>query len=99
MLEKIIKKEVKHKEEEEEEETDEETDEEEGEEELEEEDEGSKVLSVEEEWKLRHTEQGKTEPVEKLGKTLSICYWFVVTLTSSLYTYLYSKLKWLIGLC
>ena len=71
MLEKIIKKEVKDEEEEEQEETDEETDEEEEEKELEGEGVGGKGLSVEEEWKLQHTEEGKTEPLEKLGKTVS----------------------------
>ena len=54
---KFIKKEPK----EEEEETDEE-------EEEEEEGEGA----AEEEWKLQHTEEGKTEPMEKLGMTFSI---------------------------
>ena len=72
---KFIKKEPKEEEEEEEEETDEE-DEEEEEEEVEEEAEGEgagcKVLGVEEKWKLQHTEEWKTEPLEKLGMTFSI---------------------------
>ena len=99
MLEKIIKKEVKDEEEEEEEETDEE----EEEKELEGEGVGGKGLSVEEEWKLQHTEEGKTEPVAKLGKTVSRCYTFVVCSDSEAHcTYnvsLYSKVEWLIALC
>ena len=82
MLEKIIKKEVKDEEEEEEEETDEE----EEEKELEGEGVGGKGLSVEEEWKLRHTEEGKTEPTEKLGKTIAVVHlWLVVTLGLAVY--------------
>lgn len=71
VFENLIKKEVKEKEEEEEEETDEETDEEEEEKEWEEESEEIKAVSVEEEWRLQHTEEWKTEPVEKLGKLLA----------------------------
>ena len=68
MLKKIIKKEVKY-----EEKTDEETDKEEEEKELEGEGAWGEGLSVEEELKLQHTEEGKTEPVEKLGKTVGRC--------------------------
>ena len=71
VFEKFIKKEVNEEEEEEEEETDEEIDEGEEEKEWEEESEESKVVSIEEKWKLQHTEEWKTELVGKLGKLLA----------------------------
>ena len=60
----IIKKEPKEEEEEEENETGEEDEEKEGEGKGAE----DKALSAEEEWKLQHIEEEKTEPVEKLGR-------------------------------
>ena len=76
MLEGDIKKEPQ---EEEEDEADDETD---GEEE-EGKGGGGKGLTMKEVWKLQHTEEGETEPEERLGKTGSRCYTFVVCSDSS----------------
>lgn len=97
VFEEFIAKEVK--EEEEEEGTDEKTDEEDEEKEREEEGEGSNVSSVEEKWKLQHTDEGKAEPVEKLGKTASRCCTFLACCDSGAhcaYMYKYSKLDLLV---
>ena len=57
----------------------EETDDEEEEKEEEGEDAGSKGLSVEEEWKLQHTEEKETDPMDKLGKIAVVAHlWSVV---------------------
>ena len=81
---KFIKKEPKEEKEEEEEETDEEEEEEEGE------------GAAEEEWKLQQAEEGKPEPMEKLGMTFSIhcalvvcSVWSVTLALCSLYMLVY----------
>ena len=91
MLEQYIKKEPKEEEEEEENETGEEDEEKEGEGKGAE----DKALSAEEEWKLQHIEEEKTEPVEKLGK-IAGCYVFVCS-DNVACLYVHSELEWLIG--